>query len=318
MTKIERIQQVLKDAGIYAFKVDNDFGRKSRTALNQADGATIKLVQAVLGFEGKDVDGDWGTLSEGRLQAAIAGKEVPNEVPQGNTPAPVLIPGGLNMGSDHWLVGVWRQPLPGGGPLKPRYIVEHFTGGADGDGDTNGDFIKDVDGAVDVMRARKVSAHFTVDRDGTIVQHVPCNQKAYHAGRSQWVDPVTGKVYSASNNQGGNDEAIGIEIANLGDSKEAFGWGRKNVPGFATILAPHWSGKQNGGDEWEIFYPPQIASVLALTKMLASHYSARDVTGHDRVTQRKNDPGPAFEKHLLAIRAACGFAGMPGVHRLPL
>ena len=315
MTQIERIQQALKDGGFYAFKVDGDFGRKSRTALNQADKATIKLVQAVLGFVGKDVDGSWGTLSEGRLQAAITGKEAKIDT---TTPPAILIPGGLNMGSDHWLVGVWRQPLPGGGPLKPRYIVEHFTGGADGDGDTNGDFIKDVDGAVDVMRARKVAAHFTVDRDGAIVQHVACNQKASHAGRSQWTDPVTGVVYSASNNQGGNDEAIGIEIANLGDSKEAFGWGRKNVPGFATILAPHWSGKQNGGDEWEIFYPPQIASVLALTKLLASHYSARDVTGHDRVTKRKNDPGPAFEKHLLAIREACGFAGMPAVHRSPL
>ena len=310
MTQIERIQQILRDAGLYAFKVDGDFGRKSRTALNQADKETIKLVQTVLGFVGKDVDGSWGTLSEGRLQAAIAGKEAPKV--DTTTPPAILIPGGLNMGSDHWLVGVWRQPLPGRGPLKPRFIVEHFTGGADGDGDLNGDFIKDVDGAVDVMKARGVSAHFTVDRDGTIVQHVPCNQIAYHAGPSQWVDPTDSSRHS------GNIAAIGIEIANLGDSKGAFGWGRKNVPGFATILAPHWSGKQNGGDEWEIFYPPQIASVLALTKLLASHYSARDVTGHDRVTKRKNDPGPAFEKHLLAIRAACGFAGMPAVHRSPL
>jgi N-acetyl-anhydromuramyl-L-alanine amidase AmpD len=318
MTKIERIQQVLKDAGVYPFKVDNDFGRKSRTALNQADRATIKLVQAVLGFVGNDVDGRWGVLSEGRLQAAIAGKEAPTEAPHGNTPAPVLTPGGLNMGSDHWLVGVWRQPLPGGGPLKPRYLVEHFTGGADGDGDLNGDFIKDVDGTVDVMKARGVSAHFTVDRDGTIVQHVPCNQKASHAGRSQWVDPTTGILYSSSNGKGGNDEAIGIEIANLGDSKGAFGWGRKNVPGFATLLSTHWSGKQNGGDEWEIFYPAQIASVLALSKLLVVHYGLRDVTGHDRITQRKNDPGPAFQQHLLAIRATCGFAGMPAVHRSPL
>jgi N-acetyl-anhydromuramyl-L-alanine amidase AmpD len=312
MTKIERIQQTLKDAGFYAFKIDNDFGRKSRTALNQADRATIKLVQTVLGLEGDDVDGRWGVKSEGRLQAAIAGKEAPK------IDTTTLIPGGLNMGSDHWLVGVWRQPLPGGGPLKPRYLVEHFTGGADGDGDLNGDFIKDVDGAVDVMKARGVSAHFTIDRDGTIVQHVPCNQKAFHAGRSQWVDPATGILYSSANGKGGNDEAIGIEIANLGDSKGAFGWGRKNVPGFATVLAPHWSGKQNGGDEWEIFYPAQIASVLALSKLLVARYELHDVTGHDRITQRKNDPGPAFEEHLLAIREACGFVGMPAVHRSPL
>jgi len=318
MTQIERIQQTLKDAGFYPFKVDNDFGRKSRTALNQADRATIKLVQIILGFVGEDVDGKWGVKSEGRLQAAITGKGVPNKAPADNKPAPILIPGGLNMGADHWLVGVWRQPLSPGGPLKPRYLVEHFTGGADGDGDLNGDFIKDVDGAVDVMRARKISAHFTVDRDGTIVQHVACNRKAFHAGRSQWVDPATGTLYSSSNGKGGNDEAIGIEIANLGDSKEAFGWGRKNVPGFATILAPHWSGKQNGGNEWEIFYPAAICSVLALSKLLVAHYGLRDVTGHDRITQRKNDPGPAFQQHLLAIREACGFAGLPAVHRSPL
>ena len=302
MTQIERIQQILKDAGLYAFKVDGDFGRKSRTALNQADRATIKLAQAVLGFVGKDVDGSWGTLSEGRLQAAIAGKEAPKV--DTTTPPAILIPGGLNMGSDHWLVGVWRQPLPGGGPLKPRYIVEHFTGGADGDGDTNGDFIKDVDGAVDVMRARKVSAHFTVDRDGTIVQHVPCNQIAYHAGVSRWREPITGTLHV-----GGNSSSIGIEIANLGDSKEAFGWGRKNVPGFATIRAVHRNG-EDGNKEWEIFYPAQIASVIALTKLLVSHYSLEDVAGHDCIAkERKTDPGPAFPMQL--IREACGFIGLP-------
>ena len=313
MTKIERIQQVLKDAGVYPFKVDNDFGRKSRTALNQADRATIKLVQAVLGFVGNDADGKWGVLSEGRLQAAIAGKEDPTEAPQGDTPAPVLIPGGLNMGADHWLVGVWRQPLPGRGTLHPRGVLLHFTGGADGDGDINGDHVKDIDSAADVMAARKLSCHFIVDRDGTIVQCVPCNQVASHAGLSQWVDPSDGSSHS------GNEAFIGIEQANAGDDMAGAGsWARKHVPGFDTIHATHFAGASEGGNEWEIFYPAQVASVLALTKLLVAHYGLSDVTGHDRITQRKNDPGPAFQQHLLAIRAACGFVGMPAVHRSPL
>ena len=37
----------------------------------------------------------------------------------------------------------------------------------------------------------QVSAHYTIDRDGTIVSHVPEEQRAWHAGQSRMKDGRT-------------------------------------------------------------------------------------------------------------------------------
>lgn len=47
----------------------------------------------------------------------------------------------------------------------------------------------------------KVSAHFFIRRDGTIIQFVSCNKRAWHAGKSTW----QGKTHC-------NDFSIGIEL----------------------------------------------------------------------------------------------------------
>jgi N-acetyl-anhydromuramoyl-L-alanine amidase len=51
------------------------------------------------------------------------------------------------------------------------------------------------------LKGITVSSHFLVRRDGTIVQFVPCNQRAWHAGSSQW----QGRSRC-------NDFSIGIEL----------------------------------------------------------------------------------------------------------
>ena len=53
--------------------------------------------------------------------------------------------------------------------------------------------------------AAKVSAHYTIDEDGTIYAHVPEARRAWHAGVSHWA--------GASNI---NSRSIGIEIVNPG------------------------------------------------------------------------------------------------------
>jgi N-acetylmuramoyl-L-alanine amidase len=59
--------------------------------------------------------------------------------------------------------------------------------------------------------ASQVSAHYIVDRDGSLVRCVPDDQRAWHAGvsRFQGVDNV-------------NDFSVGIEIANRGDNVEPY------------------------------------------------------------------------------------------------
>jgi N-acetylmuramoyl-L-alanine amidase len=58
----------------------------------------------------------------------------------------------------------------------------------------------------------KVSSHYTIDRDGTIVSHVPEDCRAWHAGASRMKDGRTGV----------NDFSIGIELVNLNDGKDPF------------------------------------------------------------------------------------------------
>jgi N-acetylmuramoyl-L-alanine amidase len=58
----------------------------------------------------------------------------------------------------------------------------------------------------------KVSAHYTIDRDGTIASHVPEHKRAWHAGQSKMKD----------GRRGVNDFSIGVELVNLNDGKDPF------------------------------------------------------------------------------------------------
>src|SRR5262245_6571802 len=58
----------------------------------------------------------------------------------------------------------------------------------------------------------KVSAHYTIDRDATIVSHVAEENRAWHAGQSKMEDGRWGV----------NDFSIGIELVNLNDAADPF------------------------------------------------------------------------------------------------
>jgi N-acetylmuramoyl-L-alanine amidase len=59
--------------------------------------------------------------------------------------------------------------------------------------------------------AKRVSAHFVVGRDGRVVQMVPIEKRAWHAGVS-----VLESVRSV------NDYSVGIEMVNLNDGKDPY------------------------------------------------------------------------------------------------
>jgi N-acetyl-anhydromuramyl-L-alanine amidase AmpD len=58
----------------------------------------------------------------------------------------------------------------------------------------------------------RVSAHYTVDRDGALACHVPERLRAWHAGQSRMED----------GRERVNDFSIGIELVNLNDGKDPF------------------------------------------------------------------------------------------------
>ena len=111
--------------------------------------------------------------------------------------------------------------------------------------------------------AAKVSAHYTIDRDGTVYAHVPEERRAWHAGASFW-----------AGERNVNARSIGIELVNPGHE---FGY----IP----------------------FADDQIAALIDLArKILARHViTARRVVGHSDVAPaRKTDPGELFPWQRLA------------------
>lgn len=60
-----------------------------------------------------------------------------------------------------------------------------------------------------------VSAHYCIDRDGTVYQLVDESKKAWHAGKSSWWN---GKVTEENL----NENSIGIELVNLNNGKDPY------------------------------------------------------------------------------------------------
>jgi N-acetylmuramoyl-L-alanine amidase len=111
--------------------------------------------------------------------------------------------------------------------------------------------------------AAKVSAHYSVDRDGTLYAHVPEARRAWHAGASWW-----------AGEKNVNGRSIGVELVNPGHE---FGY----VP----------------------FTDDQIAALIDLAKGIVARHPipASRMLGHSDVAPaRKTDPGELFPWQTLA------------------
>jgi N-acetylmuramoyl-L-alanine amidase len=119
--------------------------------------------------------------------------------------------------------------------------------------------------AIDRLRdpEAKVSSHYVVDEDGTVLRLVPEERRAWHAGVSFW------RGHSVLNGR-----SIGIEIVNPGHE-----WGYRDFPAL------------------------QMAAVcdLALAILSRHRIPARNVVAHSDVApDRKEDPGERFDWQGLA------------------
>ncbi|HET8997781.1 MAG TPA: N-acetylmuramoyl-L-alanine amidase [Acetobacteraceae bacterium] len=109
----------------------------------------------------------------------------------------------------------------------------------------------------------RVSSHYVVEEDGTVVRLVPEDRRAWHAGASFW------RGHSELNGR-----SIGIEIVNPGHE-----WGYRDFPAL------------------------QMAAVCDLClEILARHpIPLRNVVAHSDVApERKEDPGELFDWQGLA------------------
>lgn len=170
----------------------------------------------------------------------------------------------------------------------PDTIVIHYTAG--GSLESSVSWLKNP-------RA-KASAHVVIGKSGEIVQLIPFNVKAWHAGKSQW-----------KGRSGLNHYSIGIEIDNAGLlEKRADGYYThfgKRIDNSQVVLATH---KNNDTEQaWEAFTEKQIETVELLCLMLKEHYPIDEIVGHDDISPgRKTDPGPAFPLNSLKEKVSRG------------
>ncbi len=137
--------------------------------------------------------------------------------------------------------------------LPVSMIVLHYTG------------MPDADAAIARLTdpEAKVSAHYLVAEDGTVLRMVAEDKRAWHAGRSHWrhIDDV-------------NSASIGIEIVNPGHE-----WGYRPFPN------------------------EQIDAVVRLVSDIKERHAITrgNIVGHsDIAPARKRDPGELFPWGTLA------------------
>ncbi|MDP6440596.1 MAG: N-acetylmuramoyl-L-alanine amidase, partial [Pelagibacteraceae bacterium] len=109
----------------------------------------------------------------------------------------------------------------------------------------------------------KVSCHYLINEKGQIINIIPDNHTAWHAGKSRW-----GKLSSL------NKYSIGIELVNPGHN---FGYKK--------------------------FRKKQISSLIQLIKKLIKKYNInkKNIVGHSDIAPlRKKDPGEKFPWKILA------------------
>lgn len=122
--------------------------------------------------------------------------------------------------------------------------------------------------------AARVSAHYTIDEEGTVYAMVPEARRAWHAGVSWWAGA-----------RDINARSIGIELVNPGHE---FGY--------------------------RAFGEAQIAALIALAREIVGRHPipAWRILGHsDIAPQRKIDPGELFPWSRLA-ESGIGLWPMPG------
>lgn len=142
-------------------------------------------------------------------------------------------------------------PRPDGGGVE--LLVLHYTG------------MVSAGAALDRLcdPAAQVSAHWTVDEDGTVYAHVPEDRRAWHAGAGQWRG--AGDV---------NGRSIGIEVVNPGHEH-----------GYRPFPAVQM----------------RAVAALALAVMGRHGIAAENVLAHSDVAPgRKQDPGELFDWPGLA------------------
>lgn len=165
--------------------------------------------------------------------------------------------------------------------LKPQGVVIHYT------------VSDNLDATVDFFQKNEVDIHFLIGKDGAVVQMVPCNRQAAHAGESQW-----------GNLRFLNQFFLGIEVVCLGPIQRL-----KNgsfVDGYNRPYRGTPRDKMMLGNRfWDPFTPAQEKVLDELVSWMLQTYKfpAANIVGHHEIAPtRKIDPGGSLSVDMDAYR----------------
>ncbi len=182
---------------------------------------------------------------------------------------------------------------PNHGPRRAAEIsaiIYHFTGHG-----SQSETVKEFQDP-----ASQVSAHYVIARDGKVVQMVPLDLAAWHAGVSELAGVKAVNSFS-----------IGIEICNYGKltkkGGEFYTEHGNLYRGPTPVLA--------AGAYWEPYTDEQYKTLARLTNALLAKYPIRHITGHSDVALpkgRKIDPGAAFDYQRVKPLLSKSYTGQIG------
>ncbi len=182
---------------------------------------------------------------------------------------------------DHKITGIpFETARWMGGTITPEIVVVHDTASRLTPGNA-ARYLQNND--------RNVSVHFVIECDGSVVQQVPLNRKANHAGKSHY----HGRDFC-------NGFSIGIEIVNPGKMQGHSGWGARAWFGEVFELEEHdiqeVTTKEHGHGFWMPYTEAQIDTVIDLLQVLFNGIETlKDIVPHWYVSPgRKTDTNPLF------------------------
>lgn len=176
----------------------------------------------------------------------------------------------------------FRADTDVGPPLVPEVAVIHYA------------VTESARATAAVLDSREyVSCHVTLDRTGLVIQQVPFNRIAWHAGESSYAGREHVSRFS-----------LGIEISNPGPLVKVAG-------GFQTTYGTPWTGEvveawhvndtaKRGWKFWAGYTQTELDLCAHLCELWKQTYRITNVVGHDEIAPgRKSDPGPAFPMRWL-------------------
>ena len=220
-----------------------------------------------------------------------------------------------------------EKPLPDFGKGRtspPSCIVLHYSAGFN------------AQGCYEVLKMRRLSAHYTIERNGDLWKHVADGDRCWHAGPASWA--------GVSNL---NNFSLGAEIVNFGYAESPAG-SRYVVTGTEEETDPnatlyyrmeayndkrimvgtrspcievpdHRFGKK--GLLWATYPQKQLDSVFWLVNTWCRTYDIgpENVIGHEHVLSTKDDPGPAFpwQKLDAFLEASIGLSNITHPGKVP-